>query len=92
VKKDASFSLPAQDPQRKAAKGKDVLLHRCASFVAKTLAAQAWPMSFQRARGKRPPEAQDPDPPPLPVSLFLDNDNYSFVYKLKPSNVLGFSS
>ncbi len=45
--------LSLKDPKCKAAKGKDMLLHRCASFVANE-------SGTARARGKRPPGAQDP--------------------------------
>ena len=70
------FTASQKDPKRKAAKGKDMLLHRCASFVANEsgtarlascgdseVPKSTWApvrVSSARARGKRPPEAQDP--------------------------------
>ncbi|MGO1059789.1 hypothetical protein ACTL32_11715, partial [Planococcus sp. FY231025] len=38
-------------------------------------------VSSARARGKRPPEVEDPTQ--LPFVLFIELKNYSFVYKLK---------
>jgi hypothetical protein len=38
-------------------------------------------VSSARARGKRPPEVEDPTQ--LPLVLFIELKNYSYVYKLK---------
>jgi hypothetical protein len=38
-------------------------------------------VSSARARGKRPPEVEDPTQ--LPLVLFIELKNYSFVYKLR---------